>query len=71
MAGDWFYFWGRPLLFSLLLIVLASVGFYSSYIGKATFGAEGYFDYLSLFMWGISSDVAQKSLQNITLPRNP
>jgi len=68
--GEWFYSYGRPLMFLLLLILLSLVGLYNSYIKNATFGVEGYFDYLSLFLWGISADVAQKTLQNLSLSRN-
>lgn len=67
--SSWYYSFGRPLMFLLLLILLAFVGLYNSYIKNATFGSEGYFDYLSLFLWGISADVAQKTLQNLTLTR--
>jgi hypothetical protein len=68
--GDFFVHYGRPLMFLLLLILLAFVGLYNSYIKNATFGVEGYFDYLSLFLWGISADVAQKTLQNLSLSRS-
>jgi hypothetical protein len=64
------YTYLRPFLFLLLLVLLASIGLYNSYVKNATFGVEGYFDYLSLFLWGISADVAQKTLQNLSLPRN-
>lgn len=70
LTGDWFYSYGRPLMFLLLLILLAFTGLYNSYIRNATFGSEGYFDYLSLFLWGISADVAQKTIQNLSLTRN-
>jgi hypothetical protein len=69
LDGTWYYSYGRPMMFLLLLILLAFVGLYNSYIKNATFGSEGYFDYLSLFLWGISADVAQKTLQNLTLAR--
>jgi hypothetical protein len=69
ISTDWFFQWGRPLMFLLLLILLVFVGLYNSYIRNATFGVESYFDYLSLFMWGLSADVAQRTLQNLYLNR--
>jgi hypothetical protein len=65
--GDAWYRYGRPLMFVLLLVLLSLVGLYNSYVKNATFGADGLFDYLSLFLWGISADVAQKTLQNLSL----
>ena len=67
--GVGWYYYGRPLLYFLLLVLLAFVGLYNSYIRNATFGAEGVYDYMSLFLWGISADVAQKSLQQLSLTR--
>ena len=67
--GVGWYYYGRPLLYFLLLGFLAFVGLYNSYIRNATFGSEGFYDYLSLFLWGISADVAQKSLQQLSLTR--
>ncbi|MFC5865006.1 hypothetical protein ACFPT7_22045 [Acidicapsa dinghuensis] len=68
-GGEWMFRYGRPLMFLLLLVLLAFVGLYNSYVKNATFGSEGFFDYLGLFLWGISADVAQKTLQNLTLNR--
>jgi len=70
LDGSFLYTYIRPFLFLLLLVLLASVGLYNSYVKNATFGVEGYFDYLSLFLWGLSADVAQKTLQNLSLSRN-
>jgi hypothetical protein len=69
LNGDWFYRYGRPLMFLFLLILLAFVGLYNSYVKNATFGVEGYFDYLSLLLWGLSADVVQKTLQNLSFTR--
>jgi hypothetical protein len=65
--GDRWYRYGRPLMFILLLVLLSLVGLYNSYVKNASFGVDGLFDYLSLFLWGISADVAQKTLQNLSL----
>ena len=57
----------RPLLFFVLLIGLTLVGLQTLYVNAgATFGAAGIYDYLGLFLWGLSADVAQRTLQNIT-----
>lgn len=62
--------WIRPFLFALLLLVLGATGFVTLYIGgSTTFGSGGVFDYLPLLLWGLGADVAQRTLQNIPLPR--
>jgi hypothetical protein len=46
------------------------VGLKTLYVDNgASFGAEGLYDYLGLFMWGLSAEVAQSTLQNLRLPR--
>ena len=70
LGGNFMFVFVRPFFFLLLLVLLAFTGLYSSYVKNLTFGVEGFFDYLSLFLWGISADVAQKTLQNLTLQRN-
>jgi hypothetical protein len=56
----------QPLLFVVLLVALLLLGFNSLYINAgATFGVNGVYDYLGLFLWGISSDVAQRGLQQL------
>jgi hypothetical protein len=57
----------KPLAFLGLLVLLTLIGMKTLYIDIATFGAQGMFDYLGLFLWGLSSDIAQRTLQN--LPR--
>jgi hypothetical protein len=71
VSGEWFYRTGRPLMFFLLLVLLALTGFYNLYVRSPTFGSDGYFDYLSLILWGLSADVAQKTLQSLSLNRAP
>ncbi|MGH9871512.1 MAG: hypothetical protein ACRD9S_03475 [Pyrinomonadaceae bacterium] len=61
----------RPIVFLLLLVMLVLVGLKTGYVDKATFGSEGFFDYLGLFMWGLTADVAQRTLQNLRLPGGP
>jgi hypothetical protein len=56
------------LLSIVFLFVLVLAGLNSLYIKTgATFGAAGLYDYLGLLLWGFSSDVATKTLQNLTI----
>jgi hypothetical protein len=56
----------RPLFYLLLLLLLSVVGLQSLYINSgATFGSAGFYDYLGLFLWGLSADVAQRTLQSL------
>ncbi|HZI86003.1 MAG TPA: hypothetical protein VFD48_04165, partial [Pyrinomonadaceae bacterium] len=66
------YWLVRPLLFILLLFLLVMVGLKTLYLDAgASFGSEGLYDYLGLFMWGISAEVTQNALQNLRLPGAP
>jgi hypothetical protein len=59
--------WVRALLFFLLLVLLALLGWQTLYIQNgANFGVGGFLDYLGLFLWGLSADITQRTLQ--TLP---
>jgi hypothetical protein len=63
------YWLFRPLLFLLLLILLALAGLKALYIdASASFGSGGLYDYLGLFMWGLSAQVVQSTLQNLRFP---
>ncbi len=56
----------RPLLYLALLLGLLAVGMNSLYLeAGATFGARPFADYLGLVLWGISADVASRSLANL------
>jgi len=57
----------QPLFALILLFGLSAVGIHSLYIenGK-TFGSNPSSDYLGLILWGLSSDVASRSLSNLT-----
>jgi hypothetical protein len=53
----------------VFLVALVLVGLKSLYVNAgATFGATGLYDYLGLLLWGFSSTVAQKTLQNLAVP---
>ncbi|MEP0885144.1 hypothetical protein NDI49_26695 [Trichocoleus sp. ST-U3] len=56
----------RPLLSLALLFGLSVVGIRALYVEKgATFGADPFADYLGLILWGLSADVASRSLSNL------
>jgi hypothetical protein len=61
----------RPLLFFTLLVLLTFLGLESQYLGKSNFGADGLFDYLTLFLWGISTEVINSTLQGLPARRRP
>jgi len=65
MVGAGMRYWlFRPLLYLTLLLLLALLGLQTLYVNAgATFGASGVYDYLGLFLWGISADVAQRIMQ--------
>ena len=59
----WFF---RPLISLLILVLLMLLGFQTLYVKSGfTFGVGGLYDYLGLFLWGISADVAQRTLFNL------
>lgn len=56
---------GRPLMHVVLLLGLVAVGFNTLYLGQPTFGAQPFGDYLGLILWGLSADVARRTLTNL------
>jgi hypothetical protein len=53
----------RPLLSLTLLVGLSLVGIRALYVEKGiTFGADPFSNYLELILWGLSADVASRSL---------
>ncbi|NET37404.1 MAG: hypothetical protein F6K19_36160 [Cyanothece sp. SIO1E1] len=56
----------KPVLYLALLVALSAVGLNSLYIqnGK-TFGANPFTDYFGLILWGLSADIASRSLSNL------
>ncbi|MEN6373489.1 MAG: hypothetical protein ABFD75_01745 [Smithella sp.] len=66
MNAEFRYWFVSPLLFLILLVGLALLGLQTLYINAgSTFGAGGLYDYLGLFLWGLSADVAQRTLQTL------
>lgn len=56
----------RPLLSLTLLLGLSLVGLRALYVEKGlTFGANPFSDYVELILWGLSADVASRSLSNL------
>jgi hypothetical protein len=61
------YWFARPLFSLALLVGLSVVGLRSLYVEKgATFGADPFADYLGLILWGLSADVASRSLSSLS-----
>ncbi len=60
------YWFVRPLLYGVLLVGLTIVGLNTLYIEKGeVFGARPLSDYLGLLLWGLSADVASRSLSGL------
>lgn len=59
----------QALMFITLLVGLVIVGLYTLYIKNATFGSSALFDYFGIAAWGLSADVAQRTLQGIQSPK--
>ena len=61
------YWFARPLFSLALLAGFSVVGIRALYVEKgATFGADPFSDYLGLVLWGLSTDIASRSLSNLT-----
>jgi hypothetical protein len=57
----------RPLLYVLLLVALVVVGISQLYMKNPIFGSDPLADYFGIAAWGMSSDVASRSLTSIKL----
>jgi hypothetical protein len=56
----------RPLLYFVLLFGLVAVGLSTLYVNTGlTFGAAPFADYFGLVLWGLSADVAGRTLSNL------
>ena len=56
----------RPLLWLVLLIILVLLGLQTLYVNAgSTFGVNGLYDYLGLFLWGLSADIANQGLRKL------
>ncbi len=66
MEAELRYWLIRPVLAIILWILLGLLGLEILYVnGGATFGVASLYDYLGLFLWGISSDVSMRVLTNV------
>lgn len=48
--------------YGLAILLLAGAGFSELYLGKATFGANGWADYLSLLAWGFGAEASRMAV---------
>jgi hypothetical protein len=49
-----------------LLLLMSLLGLQQLYISAGpTFGSTGLYDYLGLLVWGLSADIAQRSVQSV------
>lgn len=58
----------RPLMWTLLILLLIAIGMKSLYVDNPIFGASS-FDYFSLVFWGLSADVASRAISNLKLTK--
>ncbi|HEY0367678.1 MAG TPA: hypothetical protein VGC73_14500, partial [Pyrinomonadaceae bacterium] len=63
-------FLARPILWLALLIGLLALGLKTVYVDNPVFGANAFTDFLGLMFWGLSSDVASRTLSGLRL-NNP
>jgi hypothetical protein len=64
-------FVARPLLWLVLLLGLVALGMKTLYVDNPVFGVNLFADMLGLIFWGISSDVASRTLSGLQLPNAP
>lgn len=55
----------RPLLTLVLIFLLVGLGLKTLYTSNATFGSGGFVDYFALIIWGLSADIASRTLTNL------
>jgi hypothetical protein len=55
----------RPLLAVVLILLLVGLGLKTLYAGNASFGSNGFTDYFGLVLWGLSADVAARTLTSL------
>lgn len=60
--ADWRLRLFRWVSYGLVIILLAGAGFAELYIGKATFGANAWGDYLALLAWGFGAEVSRTAV---------
>lgn len=66
VEADVRYWLIRPFLWLVLLIILVLLGLQTFYVNAgATFGVNGFYDYLNLFLWGLSADIINQGLRKL------
>jgi hypothetical protein len=55
----------RPMLAVILILLLVGLGLKTLYVGNASFGSNGFVDYFGLVLWGLSADVAARTLTTL------
>lgn len=60
-------FLARPILWLALLLGLLALGLKTLYVDNPVFGANPFTDYLGLMFWGLSSDIASRTLSGLQL----
>lgn len=63
----------RPLIWLALLLGLIALGLKTLYVDNPIFGASGFADFLAVVFWGLSTDVASRTLSGLRLtsPNRP
>ncbi len=67
-----YYHYLRPVMHFTVLLLLVLYGVWQHYSGgadAATFGTQGISQYAMLFLWGVSADIVNKTLQSISFKR--
>jgi F0F1-type ATP synthase membrane subunit b/b' len=59
-------FLARPILWLALLLGLLALGLKTLYIDNPIFGANPFIDFLGLMFWGLSADVASRTLSGLS-----
>lgn len=65
-----YYRYLRPLMYLVVMFVLVIYGLWQNYstgAEAATFGAQGISQYAALFLWGVTADIVNKTLQQLSL----
>ncbi len=71
LNAEFRYWFIRPFLWLVLLVVLVLLGLQTLYVNAgASFGVNGLYDYLGLFLWGLSADIANQGLRRLQSGNN-
>ncbi len=62
-------FLARPILWLALLLGLLALGLKTLYVDNPIFGVNPFTDFLGLMFWGLSADIASRTLSGLQLPK--